>query len=137
MLVKSMEDSKEGFWKQSYWVIIFILAAIVDIGIIIFSLVNQYDVILYVMVVMGVFGALGLNQIWNKDERTDEAIDLASRDVIRYFLVLIITLGIVFLIISSFTDPKFWIAGATLIISAIVLIYLQLVFAFYHERAMS
>ena len=123
--------------KGILWSIIFVLSTIIDGGIIIYATVNQFAWLLYLMVVTGLIGAYELSNRWNIDERTDAAINDASRLVIKIFLILIISTGSIFILLSSFTSSVLWEVGAALIGAAIILIYLQLIISVYYEGQMS
>ena len=107
------------------WLIIFSMALLVDSLAIIYVAFMHYTWIMYIMIVAALIGAYVLFNIWNKDERTDTAINDASRLVIQIFIVILSVLGIGFIIISSLIPSVLWEIGATLVVCAVILIYLH------------
>lgn len=119
------------------WILISIIAIIIDVGIIIYATYVKNSVLLYLMILAGLVGAyLNLNY-FNKDERTDTAINDASRDTITIFILLFSIIGILFVIVGSLNDSILWEIGATLIVSVLVIIYLLVIISVYHENRMS
>lgn len=123
--------------KRIVMILLFISLNIFDGGIIVYATLNKITWLLYLMVIFGLVGAFILFRIWNKDERTDRAIDEASRITISIFLIIIIAVGSLFIILSSFQSSILWEIGAVLIIAALVLIYLQAIMSTYYEGKMS
>lgn len=123
--------------KRIVMILLFISLNIFDGGIIVYATLNKITWLLYLMVIFGLVGAFILFRIWNKDERTDRAIDEASRITIAIFLIIIIAVGSLFIILSSFQSSILWEIGAVLIIAALVLIYLQAIMSTYYEGKMS
>jgi uncharacterized membrane protein len=123
--------------KRIMLILLFISLNIFDGGIIVYATLNKITWLLYLMVIFGLVGAFILFRVWNKDERTDRAIDEASRITIAIFLIIIIAVGSLFIILSSFQSSILWEIGAVLIIAALVLIYLQAIMSTYYEGKMS
>lgn len=115
------------------WNIIFVSALLFDSGLIIYAAIVKIIWLLYLMGIGGLLGAYELFNRWNIDERTDTAIDEASRTVIKIFLILIISVGTIFIILSSFQNSILLEIGATLIAAALILIYLQLIISLYYD----
>lgn len=121
--------------NKLFWAALFVLLGIVDIVLLLWTINSQNNILLFVLLGMVIGGIVGLQMIWNVDERTDEAIDLASRDSIRIFLVVILGVGVPLLGASYVFDIP-WEMGAAFIISAIFLAYLQLTLAVREESRM-
>ncbi len=107
------------------WLIVFSFALLIDSLAIIYVAFKHYTVIMYIMVVAALIGAFILFNIWNKDERTETAINDASRLVIQIFIIILSVLGITSIIISTFIPSVLWEIGATLVVCAVILIYLH------------
>ncbi len=119
------------------WNIIFVSALLFDSGLIIYAAIDKIIWLLYLMGIGGLLGAYELFNRWNVDERTDTAIDEASRTVIKIFLFLIISVGSVFIILGSFQTSILLQIGAALIAAALILIYLQLIISLYYDGKLS
>lgn len=119
------------------WNIIFVSALLFDSGLIIYAAIDKIIWLLYLMGIGGLLGAYELFNRWNVDERTDKAIDEASRLVIKIFLIIIISVGSVFIILGSFQTSILLEIGAVLIAAALILIYLQLIISLYYDGKLS
>lgn len=119
------------------WNIIFVSALLFDSGLIIYAAIDKIIWLLYLMGIGGLLGAYELFNRWNVDERTDTAIDEASRLVIKIFLIIIISVGSVFIILGSFQTSILLEIGAVLIAAALILIYLQLIISLYYDGKLS
>ncbi|MCG3217829.1 MAG: DUF2178 domain-containing protein [Candidatus Heimdallarchaeota archaeon] len=129
-----MEESNERPYTK---IMVFIITILVDVGIILYSTINKISIILYIMVGIGLIGAYLHFYILNKDERLDTASNEASRLVVQIFYILLSCTGVLMIIISSFIESVLWEVGAALVISALVLIYLQGVIALIYADKMS
>ncbi len=122
--------------KKIFYILLFLVTLIVDSLLIIYSVTQKYSLILYAMLTLAIVGIIGVHRIWNKDERTDTALDASARSTINLFVIIASTLGILLLIISDVFSLNFWEVGATLIVSVLVLVYLHLILATNEEGAM-
>lgn len=120
--------------KGYFWGVIFIVALVVDSVIISWVVVNRLSLFVYIMVAFALGGLGFLYRIWNKDERTDTAIDNSSRLAILIFVVAGSVIGSVSLLLSDLGIVDLWQAGATLIICVLFVAYTLLVLAGWNEH---
>ena len=117
------------------WIVAFVVAPVMDILLLLYAIISKNNILLLFMMGAAVGGIVMIQKVWNKDERTDKAIDLASRNAIKIFLTTILTIGIS-LLAASYLYEIPWEMGATFIISAIFLAYLQMILAVTKESEM-
>jgi len=89
------------------------------------------------MVGIGLVGAYIHFYVWNRDERLDTAITEASRVVIQIFYLLLAVIGTLFIVIGTLNESILWEIGAALVISALILIYMQAVISGIYADKMS
>lgn len=118
-----MELSDEQ--RTRYYLIGFVIALLFDLAIITYAIISQNVFLLIGILILAVLGGLLLLNMWNYDERTEKALQLASRDTVRIFIGFTSILAIGILIYSWLNDFILWEVGATLAASSLVLIYLQ------------
>ena len=129
-----MEETKE---KPYLKIIVIIITVLIDVGIILYTTINKISIILYIMVGIGLVGAYLHFYILNKDERLVTASNEAAGIVIQIFYTMLSVTGVLMIIVSSFNDSVLWEIGASLVISALVLIYLQGVISLMYAEKMS
>ncbi|MCY3410532.1 MAG: hypothetical protein INQ03_02740 [Candidatus Heimdallarchaeota archaeon] len=122
---------------DKFWASVFVLAFMVDGTLLIVAGIYQITWLLLAMSIVATGGAYVLFNLWNQDERTEQAIDDASGLVIKYFLMLDFIVGIILIIFSSMFYPTLWTIGATMLILGLVLFYFNALFALRFEAEMS
>ncbi len=123
--------------KSISWTIIFIVSLIIDILILIFLTINNMDIILFIVIFLALFSAYRLIDMWNMDERTDQALDDAARVTIKIFSFISVMLGSIFILVGYLDFPIFRIIGLTLVIVSLVLIYIHSMLSGYYADRMS
>ncbi len=123
--------------KSISWTIIFIVSLIIDIIILIFLTINNMDIILFIVIFLALFSAYRLIDMWNMDERTDQALDDAARVTIKIFSFISVMLGSIFILVGYLDFPIFRIIGLTLVIVSLVLIYIHSMLSGYYADRMS
>ncbi len=118
------------------WMIIFEIIVFIQIGSILFAVYNENYLLIYSIILIGTLWAYYLFKKWNTDERTDSAIDNASRSAIQIFLAIIIPLGLGSIIYSQFVSSILWEIGASLIVIGLFLFSLHALLAVHYENTM-
>ena len=117
-----------------FWAILFVAALLVDSIFISWVVASRISWLVYSMVLIA-FGGLGfLYRFWNKDERTDVAIDESARLAVIIFVIIGSIIGSVSLFLSDIGIADLWQIGATLIISVLFISYTLLVLAVWNEH---
>lgn len=88
------------------------------------------------MILIAFLGSYVLLTMWNEDERTDTAIDEASREVIKIFGLIVAFVGVILTILGQ-NNNNLRIIGITLDVSFLVLVFLQAVMSIRYADQMS
>ncbi|MHA2504320.1 MAG: hypothetical protein ACXAE3_15795 [Candidatus Kariarchaeaceae archaeon] len=134
----------EGFYgkimefSRPVWMGLFGCALILDSLLISWAFANQRWLLIVLFVVTAIAGGYWLLNQWNIDERTDRALDDASRQTVSLFFGLTISLGVASVLYAFLTDldSAFYPVGATLVVCGVVLFYLQALLSVKYEGEM-
>ncbi len=129
-----IDETEENTRKSEKWIFLYILGVLLDILLVVFVAIKGWNIIFYIIIVLIICGVILLNTLWNKDERTDTAIKNAARNSINIYSAMAVTTGLILLLVKW---DYSWVIGTTLILSAVLLMYINLVLAYYYEREMS
>ncbi len=117
-----------------FWAILFVIALVADSIIISWAVFTKNSWLVYFMVIIALGGLGFLYRGWNKDERTDKAIDNSARMAIIIFVITASVIGSVTLFLSDIGIADLWQIGTTLIISVLFIAYTLLVLAVWNEQ---
>ena len=108
---------------------------LLDTGLIILFMIKGWTTLLVIMALIALGGAYYLRSLWNRDERTQFALVEASYNTGRIYGISLTGAGIIMLALSLISNLA-WEIGATIVVCAILSIYLEMFLALRLEREM-